>query len=128
MVAPIIPGLNDTEVPAILAAARAAGAQHAVFTMLRLPLTVAPVFLEWLEREQPGRAQKVESRIRAMRAGRLNNPQFGDRMRGSGAMADQIADLFRLVARQQGLDQGLPPCDCTQFCPPRPETGQLRLF
>jgi DNA repair photolyase len=128
MVAPIIPGLNDTEVPAILGAAREAGAQHAVFTMLRLPLTVAPVFLEWLQREQPGRAQKIESRLRAMRGGKLNSSRFGDRMRGKGVMADQIVDLFRLVARQHGLDQGLPPCDCTRFRVPKPETGQLWLF
>jgi DNA repair photolyase len=128
MVAPIIPGLNDTEIPAILAAASAAGAQHATFTLVRLPLTVAPVFLEWLQREQPGRAQKIESRIRAMRAGKLNNSQFGARMRGSGAMAEQITSLFRTVARKHGLDQGLPPCDHTSFCPPLPRTGQLRLF
>ena len=128
MVAPVIPGLNDTEIPAILGAAREAGAQHAAFTMLRLPLTVAPVFQEWLQREQPGRAEKIESRIRAMRGGRLNNARFGDRMRGSGAMADQIAGLFRLVARQHGLDQGLPPYDCTRFRRPKPETGQLWLF
>jgi DNA repair photolyase len=128
MLAPIIPGLNDTEIPAILAAARAAGAQHALFTLLRLPLTVAPVFLEWLQRAQPGRAQKIESRIRGMRGGKLNLSEFGARMRGSGAMADQITGLFRTLARKYGLDQGLPPCDLTRFCPPPPRTGQLRLF
>jgi DNA repair photolyase len=128
LVAPVIPGLNDTEIPAILGAAREAGAQHAAFIMLRLPLTVAPVFQEWLQREQPGRAQKIESRIRAMRGGKLNSSQFGDRMKGSGAMAHQIADLFRLVARQHGLDRGLPPQDCTRFRRPKPETGQLWLF
>jgi DNA repair photolyase len=128
MVAPVIPGLNDTEVPAILDAAHAAGAQHAVYTLVRLPLTVAPVFLEWLQREQPARAQKIESRIRGMRGGKLNNSQFGARMRGSGEMVDQIAGLFRTVARKHGLDAGLPPCDVTRFCPPPPRTGQLRLF
>jgi DNA repair photolyase len=128
MVAPIIPGLNDTEVPAILAAARAAGAQHAAFTLLRLPLTVAPVFLEWLQREQPARAQKIESRIRAMHAGKLNTAEFGARMKGSGAMADQVTGLFHRFARRLGLDQNLPPCDPSHFCPPLPRTGQLRLF
>jgi DNA repair photolyase len=128
LVAPIIPGLNDTEIPAILAAARAAGAQHAAFTLVRLPLTVAPVFLEWLQRAQPGRAQKIESRIRAMRAGKLNDPRFGARMRGSGALADQITSLFRTVARRHGLDHDLPPYDQTRFSPPPPRTGQLRLF
>ncbi len=74
LVAPIIPGLNDAEIPAILAAAGEAGAQHAAFTMLRLPLTVAPVFQEWLGREQPGRAAKIEGRIRAMRGGSSTAP------------------------------------------------------
>jgi DNA repair photolyase len=128
MLAPIIPGLNDTEIPALLAAAKAAGAQHAIFVLLRLPLTVAPVFLEWLQRAQPGRAQKVESRLRGMRGGKLNDSRFGDRMRGSGIMADQIADLFRLLARQHGLDQGLPPVDTTRFRRPQPRTGQMWLF
>ena len=80
---PVIPGLNDTEIPAILAAAREAGAQHAAFTMLRLPLTVAPVFQEWLEREQPGRAQKIESRDPGDAGWEAEQSEFGDRMRGS---------------------------------------------
>jgi DNA repair photolyase len=128
LVAPIIPGLNDSEIPAILAAAREAGAQHAAFTMLRLPLTVAPVFQEWLTREQPGRAAKIEGRIRAMRGGKLNNAEFGDRMVGSGAMAQQIGNLFRLFAAKHGLDGGLPAYDCTKFRRPRPKMGQLWLF
>jgi DNA repair photolyase len=128
LVAPIIPGLNDTEIPSLLAAAKEAGAQHAAFTMLRLPLTVAPVFLEWLEREQPGRAKKIEGRIRGMRGGKLNSTEFGDRMSGSGEMADQIANLFRLFAKKHGLDGGLPPYDCTRFRRPKPKTGQLWLF
>jgi hypothetical protein len=63
-----------------------------------------------------------------MRGGKLNTSEFGDRMKGSGPMADQIASLFRLVARRHGLDQGLPPQDCTLFRRPMPETGQLWLF
>jgi DNA repair photolyase len=128
LLAPIIPGLNDAEIPAVLDAARQAGAQDAAFIMLRLPLTVAPVFQEWLQREQPGRAEKVEGRIRAMRGGKLNDPRFGARMRGTGILADQIARLFRVAARRQGLDHGLPPYDCTRFRRPRPQTGQLWLF
>jgi DNA repair photolyase len=128
LVAPIIPGLNDCEIPSILAAAEDAGAQHAAFTMLRLPLTVAPVFQEWLAREQPGRARKIEGRIREMRGGKLNSSEFGDRMRGTGEMARQIASLFKLLARRHGLDRGLPPYDCTRFRPPRTTSGQLWLF
>lgn len=128
LVAPIIPGLNDSEIPAILAASKEAGAEHASFTLLRLPLTVAPVFLEWLEREQPGRAGKIEARVRAMRGGKLNNAEFGDRMTGAGVMARQIQSLFRLIAKRHGLDGGLPPYDCTKFRNPKSETRQKWLF
>ena len=128
LVAPVIPGLNDDEIPAILAAAKGAGAQHAVYMLLRLPLTVAPVFLEWLERAQPGRAKKVEGRVRGMRGGMLNSAEFGTRMSGSGEIARQIETLFRVFAGRNGLDVGLPPQDCTKFCRPAPKTGQLWLF
>jgi DNA repair photolyase len=128
MVAPIIPGLTDSDVPALLAAAKEAGARHAAFTLLRLPLTVAPVFLEWLERAQHGRAAKVEGRLRAMRGGRLNSRAFGDRMRGSGEAADQIKRMFRLFAARLGLDGGLPPYDTSRFRPPPARDGQLRMF
>jgi DNA repair photolyase len=128
LVAPVIPGLNDSEMPSILAAAKEAGAQAAAFMLVRLPLTVAPVFLEWLGRTHPDSRDRIEGRIRDVRSGRLNNPAFGERMRGSGEMAGQIGDLFRLFARKYGLDGDLPPYDCTRFRPPRPTSGQLRLF
>jgi DNA repair photolyase len=128
MVAPIIPGLNDSEIPAILEAAARAGAVAANWTLLRLPLTVAPVFREWLAREKPDRASRIEGRIRAARGGKLNDAEFNTRMRGTGEMVDQIGDLFRLFARKFGLDGELPPHDCASFRPPLPRTGQLRLF
>jgi DNA repair photolyase len=128
LVAPIIPGLNDSEIPAILAAASEAGAQGAGFTMLRLPFTVAPVFLEWLTRTQPTKAARIEGRIRGIRGGKLNDPDFGTRMSGLGEMAQQIGDLFRLFARKCGLDGGLPAYDCTRFRPPMDRHGQRRLF
>ncbi len=128
LVAPIIPGLNECEIPAILAGSREAGARAAACTMLRLPLTVAPVFLEWLGREQPGRAEKVAGRIRGMRGGKLNNVEFGARMTGSGELARQVEALFKVVARKHGLDGNLPPHDCTRFRRPGPNKGQLWLF
>jgi DNA repair photolyase len=128
LVAPVIPGLNDAEIPAILEAARSAGATSAGFTLLRLPLTVAPVFIDWLEREQPGRAKKVLDRLREARDGRLNDPEFGSRMRGSGERAGKIRDLFRIFRKRHGLDGPLPPLDSSGFRPPLPTTGQLRLF
>jgi DNA repair photolyase len=128
LIAPIIPGLNDSEIPAILEAAKHAGALSASYILLRLPLTVAPVFLDWLERVLPDRRQRIEGRIRDVRDGKLNESAFGTRMRGHGPLAQQINALFRLFARKHGLDARLPDYDCTRFRPPLPTTGQLRLF
>ncbi len=127
LIAPVIPGLNDIEIPALLAAAKEAGAGAAGWQLLRLPLTVGPVFLEWLQREQPARRALVEGRIRETHEGKLNDPAFGRRMRGTGEVAAQIAALFQLFARRYGLDGGLPPYDCTRFRPP-PRGGQGWLF
>ncbi len=128
LMAPIIPGLNDSEIPAVLAAAKAARAQDVGYTMLRLPLTVAPVFLEWLGRTQPTRAARIESRIRTVRGGKLNDSEFGARMSGAGEIARQIGGLFRIFAKKQGLDGGLPAYDCTRFRPPMDRYGQRPLF
>jgi DNA repair photolyase len=128
LVAPVIPGLNDSAIPAILEAAQEAGARAAAYQLLRLPLTVAPVFREWLEREQPARLGRIEGRVRDTRGGKLNDAAFGRRMCGTGEMAHQIGDLFRLFARRHGLDGELPPYDCSRFRPPLPRSGQLRLF
>ncbi len=127
-VAPVIPGLTDSEMPAILAAAKAAGARAAGYTLLRLPLTVAPVFHEWLARERPDMRDKIEGRIRETHGGQLTGPRFGVRMGGTGEMANQIRELFRLFARKHGLDGDLPEYDCTRFRPPRSRSGQQWLF
>jgi DNA repair photolyase len=128
LVAPVIPGLNDSEIPALLEAAARAGAAGAAYVLLRLPLTVAPVFLDWLRRERPDAAGRVEGRLRDARGGKLNDPRFGRRMRGEGAMAEQIRSLFRLFAQRHGLDRPLPEYDTSRFRPPRPRSGQLWLF
>lgn len=105
MAAPIIPGLNDHEIPSILAAAAEAGAQFASYTIVRLPLSVAPIFCDWLQAHFPDRKEKVLSRIRAMREGRLNSSEFGTRMRGEGFFAEQIQRIFEVSRRRYGLDQ-----------------------
>ena len=128
MVAPIIPGLNDGEMPAILAAAGEAGARSAAFTLLRLPLTVRPVFQEWLERCQPLARERIEALQRATHGGQLNRSEFGQRMRGSGPVAEQIGDMFRVFAAKHGLNNSLPPHDYSAFRPPLPASGQKRLF
>lgn len=128
MVAPVIPGLNDSEIPAVLEAARDAGARAAAYVLLRLPLTVEPVFREWLHRTQPLKARKIEGLIRRTRGGRFNSSRWGERMVGRGQTAEQIRNLFRVFARRYGLDDGLPPHDCRRFRRPTPRSGQLRLF
>ena len=128
MMAPVIPGLNDSEVPGILEAARNAGAMTASYILLRLPLTVEPVFKEWLERTQPLKAERVLGRVRETRGGKLNSSTWGERMIGTGEIADQIKSMFRLFKRKHGLDGRLPPLICSFFQPPLPRSGQKRLF
>ena len=128
LVAPVIPGLTDAELPAILTAAKEAGALSAGYIILRLPLAVAPVFLDWLERTRPDMKSRIEGRIRDVRGGKLNESRFGERMTGSGLIADQIHQMFALFARRLGLDGGLPPYDCSRFHPPPDASGQGRLF
>jgi DNA repair photolyase len=128
MVAPIIPGINDSEVPAILHAARAAGARTAGYTLVRLPLAVRPVFEEWLMRNYPDKAERVFSLIRSTRQGRMNDAQFGTRMRGQGNYAAGVARTFEVFKARFGLDRPLPPLDSSKFVPPQPAHGQMRLF
>lgn len=126
--APLIPGLTDSEVPAILAAAKDAGAHSASFILLRLPWAVKPIFLDWLDRHFPEKRAKVESRIRNVRGGKLNVAQFGERMKGTGEIADQIERTFEVFARRFGLDRDMPPLDASQFRRPTPTSGQGWLF
>ena len=127
LVAPVIPGLTESEIPSLLAAAKEAGAMGAGYVLLRLPLAVATVFREWLQREQPERFAKVESRIRSARDGKLYDAEFGSRMRGTGEIAHQIREIFHLFRRRHGLDGDLPPYDCSRFRPPG-RAGQGWLF
>mgnify|MGYP000294844561 CR=1 FL=1 len=104
-VAPVIPGLTDAEIPAILEAAADAGARFAGTVVLRLPYAVEEVFRSWLETLDPARARRVLARVRELRGGRLNDAEFGSRMRGTGTYADQIRSLYRLAVRRHGLEQ-----------------------
>ena len=128
LTAPILPGLNDSEIPALLAAAAEAGARWASYTLLRLPLSVEPVFRDWLHRNYPTQAPRVESLIRQTREGKLNDARFGSRMKGTGLIADQIAQAFKVFSKRHGLTNPREPLDSSQFRPPRDPSGQLRLF
>ncbi len=125
MVAPIIPGLTDHEVPAILQACAAAGAQWAGYTVVRLPLAVAPLFERWLEEHFPERKEKVLGRIRNLRGGeRLNDPRFKSRMVGEGIFAEQIADLFAAGCKRAGIGGRVKLSTAAFRCP----NEQMNLF
>jgi DNA repair photolyase len=126
MVAPVVPGLTDHELPAILEAAAAAGAVGAGFLPVRLPGAVAPLFEAWLEEHYPDRKEKVLNRIRSLRGGKLNDPRFGHRMRGHGVFAEQIRALFETARRRVGLDRRGLQLSTAAFR--RPGGDQMALF
>ena len=109
MTAPVIPGLNDHELPMLLSAAAEAGATFAAYVPVRLPYAVRPLFEDWLERHFPERKEKVLNRIRSMRGGELNDPRFGSRMKGEGIFAEHIAQLFDISCRRAGIERGRFP-------------------
>jgi len=130
MMAPIIPGLNDREIPQLLEAASGAGALSAHYVMLRLPYQVKSMFLDWLGRHFPDRAKHVESLLRSTRGGKLYEAAFGRRMKGHGVFAQQIAQLFKVSARRYGLDgqrSRLEPMAAAGFRRPT-IGGQMVLF
>ena len=124
---PLIPGLNDSEIPTLLKAAYDAGARRAFHVMLRLPLAVRPIFIDWLEREEPGRAAKVLNTLKGMRDGRLNLTEFGSRMTGTGARADAISRLFDLTMRRLGFTATDLDLSSDHFRRPSSD-GQIELF
>lgn len=126
MVAPILPGLTDHEMPAILAAAAAAGATRAGYVVLRLPHAVKDVFLQWLDDHAPTKKARILDRIRELRGGSLNVSEWGARLRGEGLFADQIRELFRATARRAGLNLERHPLSAAHFR--RPGGEQLTLF
>jgi len=128
MAAPIIPGLTDHSLEAILTEARRAGAKAAEMIPLRLPNEVAPLFADWLERTYPLRAERVLNAVAALRGGKLNDPRFTTRMEGEGTEAELLARRFEVSCRRLSLGAELVPLDCGRFhIPPRPGE-QLELF
>ena len=121
MIGPVIPGLNDAEIPRILAAAARAGAQSASWVLVRLAKPLDELFDAWLATHYPERRERVLARIRDTRGGRISDARFFRRQRGQGEYADQIASLFEVAARKYGLDRRLPSLETDAFRrPPRP--------
>ncbi|GAB0114535.1 radical SAM protein [Acidisoma sp. C75] len=132
LAAPIIPGVNDAELEAILQAAARHGAGRAGYVLLRLPLELREIFEAWLREHLPARADRVLNLIRSTRSGALYDSRFGERLKGSGAYADLLAQRFALAARKNGLAAELPPLNTALFQAPPEETaapvGQMSLF
>jgi DNA repair photolyase len=127
-VAPIIPGLNDEEIPAILKEASQHGARSAGRVMLRLPYSVKDLFFEWLERNYPEKASKIINRIREIRGGELSSKEFGKRMSGEGKYAEHIHDLFKKCCSKYGLNKGGSGLRTDLFKRPAKDEAQVDLF
>ncbi|MDB5439869.1 MAG: radical protein [Caulobacteraceae bacterium] len=128
MFAPVIPGLNDHELDAVLMAAAKAGALRAGYVLVRLPLEISALFQEWLETDQPGRAAKVMSLIRQTRGGKDYVSEFGERQKGKGPVADLLARRMAAARKRYGLDRPFPELDLGQFRLPPKAGDQLKLF
>jgi DNA repair photolyase len=129
-VAPVIPAISDSELEAVMAAAREAGATTISYTLVRLPYQVAPLFREWLDVHFPQRAGHVMSLIQQMRGGRDNDPRFGSRMKGEGLFADLLKRRFEITRKRLGFasrDERIE-LRCDLFRPPRPPSAQGDLF
>ncbi len=124
-ISPVVPGITDGEIEAIVAAGAAAGARRVSFIPVRLPHEVAPLFRAWLDAHFPERAGKVMSIIHSIRGGRDNDPRFGERMRGQGAWYELIRTRVMLAARKHGLDQPSAPLRTDLFRPPAGAQGVL---
>ncbi|MFN3931392.1 MAG: PA0069 family radical SAM protein [Brevundimonas sp.] len=126
--APVIPGLNDHELEAVLEAAAKAGATSAMYVTLRLPLEIKDLFREWLADARPERAARVMSLIRQTRDGRDYDPDWNQRMKGTGPVAELIAARFRAAVKRYGLDAPRPVLDESRFRVPPEMKRQMELF
>lgn len=124
MTAPIIPGLNHHEVPALIRAAADAGACAAGLTLVRLNGPIADIFENWLRQNFPDRFQKVWHQIAALHGGQVHDSQFGRRMRGEGALAESIHQLFQAARKKYLADRAMPSYNLTAFR----KGGNLSLF
>lgn len=125
-VAPIIPGLNEEEIPSILRAASERGAKWASYVLLRLPGSTKPLFLDWLNRSMPNRSSKVVHAIKNLRKGQLSDPQFGSRMEGIGKRAKLLQKYFQIASKACGLSNSYYKLSNHQFI--RYQQCQLDLF
>lgn len=126
MNAPIIPGLNDKDMPAVLKAAAEAGAQWAGYTIVRLNGAIGIIFRDWLEKAMPERADKIWNAICDCHGGQVNDSRFGNRMAGEGKFAEMIRSQFTLFCKKYGLNEAKMEYNTSLFR--RIKGAQLPLF
>ena len=128
MVAPVVPGLTDTEMERILERAASIGVKNAGYVLLRLPLEIGDLFTEWLKANCPDRANRVLSLMRSTRGGKLYDAKWGERMVGEGAYAWIIGRRFEVAAQRLGLNQSSVELRTDRFTPPALPGQQLSLL
>ena len=128
MISPIVPGLTDHDIEALVAAGRDAGAQGASMIPLRLPREVAQLWQDWLTDHYPNRAERVMSKVRDMHGGKAYEAEFGHRMRGQGVWADLLQQRFNRAVAAAGLTKTMPPLRTDLFQVPLAQGPQLALF
>ena len=126
--APVIPGLNDEELPAILREAASHGADSAAYSMLRLPYAVKDLFSDWLKREFPTKSERVLNRIMDVRGGKLNNSSFSSRMKGEGEISRSIEQLFRATCAKYELNRTSVPLATDKFIRPPADRKQAEMI
>lgn len=126
MMAPIIPGLNSHEIPSIIEKVASAGALAVGYTTVRLNGVIDTIFSDWLEQNYPDKKEKVLNLIKALHGGKLNDTEYGRRMKGDGPEAIAIQQLFRIAKKKHLSDKKINPLNRTSFV--RTDRGQLNLF
>jgi DNA repair photolyase len=126
LIAPVIPGLTDHEIPKIIEKAVEAGALYAGYVMLRLPFGVKDIFASWLEQHYPDRKNKVLNRVISVRDGKLYSPQFFNRQKGEGIFAEHVAKIYEFACRKNGIDKNTVNLSVENFH--NPYKKQLELF
>ncbi len=128
IVAPIVPALTDAHMEQVIELAAKAGADSAHYVLLRLPLEVRDLFVEWLETHFPLRAKHVMSLVNQMRGGKDYESEFGTRMKGTGLFAELISRRFQLACARHGLNRSRAPLTSSLFAVPTDDFGQKSLF
>ena len=128
MVAPIIPGVTDSEIETILERAHEAGARDAGYVMLRLPLEVQDIFGEWLLENAPDKYRRVMSLMRSMREGKVYDATWGNRMTGTGPYAGITGRRFEAAAQRLGFNETRTRLRTDLFTRPVRPGGQMSLF